>query len=248
MVSNKREYLIQGLSLVCVLVAWEALSRILNSSGLPPVTAVVPQAIELVTSGSAFGPLGSTFFRTLMGFLLGFSLGIAYGVGAYLFRGFERFTRCLLQIALFTPTLILIFVSLVALGRNNLTVILVVGFVVAATVSVYMRDAMRDFDVELGSMANSFKATFGQQFFGMYLPFLVPAGLAAGRIGFAEAWKVAFLTEVFGFPGGLGWQVRNSYTIYDMTALMAWLILFVVTLLLMEQLIRWAERRFVRWQ
>lgn len=76
----------------------------------------------------------------------------------------------------------------------------------------------------------------------------MPAGLAAGRIGFALAWKVAFLTEVFGFPGGLGWQVRNSYTIYDMTSLMAWLMLFVGSLLLVEQVIRQLERRFVTWQ
>ncbi|CAM5217381.1 NitT/TauT family transport system permease protein OS=Castellaniella defragrans OX=75697 GN=HNR28_000285 PE=3 SV=1 [Castellaniella defragrans] len=231
-----------------VLILWELLARILRSSGLPPVTQVIPRAADLVKSGEAFGPLGATFFRTVVGFLLGFSLGVAYGITTFLFETFERFTRCLFQIALFTPTLILIFVSLVALGRNNLTVILVNGFVVTATVGVYMRDAIRDFDGELADMADSYKATLLQRFTGMYLPFLVPAALAAGRIGFALAWKVAFLTEVFGFPGGLGWQVRNSYTIYDMTSLMAWLILFVATLLISQQLIRWMERRFVRWQ
>jgi NitT/TauT family transport system permease protein len=82
---------------------------------------------------------------------------------------------------------------------------------------------------------------------GVYIPFLVPPMLAAGRIGFSLSWKVAFLCEVFGFPGGLGWEVRASYRVYDMTALLAWLLVFIITLLLVEQVIRIAERALVRW-
>lgn len=235
-------------SLVFVLVVWEAVARLLHSSGLPPVTQVIPRVVTLMVSGEAWGPLGSSFLRTVLGFALGFTTGVCYGILSFVFLNFERFTRCLFKIVLFTPTLILIFVSLVALGRNDLTVVLVVGVVVGATVGVYMRDAIRDFDIDLVGMALSYKVPVKNQFLEMYLPFLVPAGLAAGRIGFALAWKVAFLTEVFGFPGGLGWQVSNSYTIYDIRSLMAWLVLFVCALLLVEQVIRWLERRFVKWE
>lgn len=234
-------------SLVLALALWEVSARLIQASGLPPASEVLPFLVELVASGEAFGPLGSTLFRTTMGFLLGFTLGIAYGVFVFLSRTFDDLSRGLFQIAVFTPTLILIFLSLVALGRTNLTVILVIGFVVTTAVGIYMRDALQDFDVDLIGMATSYKTTLWQRVRGMYLPFLIPAMLAAGRIGFTLAWKVAFLSEVFGFSEGLGWQVRNSYTIYDMTALLAWLTLFVVTLLLIEQLIRLTERTVVKW-
>jgi NitT/TauT family transport system permease protein len=71
--------------------------------------------------------------------------------------------------------------------------------------------------------------------------------LAAGRIGFTLAWKVAFLSEIFGFPNGLGWQVRSSYQIYNVSALLGWLMLFILTLLAAEQLTRLVERRIVKW-
>lgn len=242
-----KRYSAQASSLVLALVVWELAARVLDSTGLPPASKVLSLLAEYVVSGEAFGPLGSTLFRTSLGFLLGFAMGIAYGVLVFLSDLFDDLSKWLFRIAMFTPTLVLIFLSLVMLGRNNLTVILLVGFVIATDVGVYIRDAMRDFDRELVEMAASYKATVMQRVRSVYLPFLIPPMLAAGRIGFTLAWKVAFLAEVFGFSAGLGWQVRTSYTIYNMTALLAWLTLFVMTLLVVEQLTRITERAVVKW-
>jgi NitT/TauT family transport system permease protein len=82
----------------------------------------------------------------------------------------------------------------------------------------------------------------------MYLPYLVPPMLASARIGFSMSWKVVLLSEVFGMPGGLGFQIRSNYTIFNLTLLLAWLAVFVVALLLIEQFIRFAEQRIVKWQ
>ena len=71
--------------------------------------------------------------------------------------------------------------------------------------------------------------------------------LASGRVAFSLAWKVAFLTEVFGYPEGLGWRVRNAYTVYDMTTLLAWLTVFIIAILMIEQLTRVVERGLVKW-
>jgi NitT/TauT family transport system permease protein len=82
----------------------------------------------------------------------------------------------------------------------------------------------------------------------LYLPYLIPPMLAAARIGFSLSWKVILLSEVFGFPGGLGFQIRINYTVYDLTKLLAWLGIFVIALLVIEQLIRATERAVVRWR
>jgi len=242
-----KRYSAQISSLILALLVWEVAARIIDSSGLPPATEVLSRLGEYLATGEAFEPLGSTLFRTAFGFLLGFVLGIAYGVLVFLSGIFDDLSRWVFRIAMFTPTLVLIFLFLVMLGRNNLTVIFLVGFVIATDVGVYIRDAMRDFDRDLVAMAASYKATVMQRVRGVYLPFLIPPMLAAGRIGFTLSWKVAFLAEVFGFSEGLGWQVRSSYTIYDMTALLAWLTLFVATLLIIEQLTRLTERAVVKW-
>ena len=237
----------QVASLALIVLAWGVASASLDTSALPPPSAVFTTLIELLVGGGAYEPLWSTFGRTALGFTLGFVLGTAYGIGAALSRRFDELTRWLIQIAIFTPTLILIFLFLIALGRTNGTVILLIGLVVLPVVGTYIRDALRDFDRELEGMAASFKAPLGQRVRDMYLPFLIPPMLAAGRIGFTLSWKVAFLSEIFGFPNGLGWQVKTSYDIYDITTLLAWLALFIATLLLVEQGMRALERAVVRW-
>lgn len=243
-----KERSFQLLSLVGVVLVWELLAQIVDKSSVLPSPAEVAVVLaDLVADGAAFVPLGSTLMRTTLGFLLGFTMGVVYGIAAYVYPRFEEASRWLFNIALFTPTLIVIYLALVMLGQNNLTVVVLIGFVIATDVGVYMRDAFRDFDPDVVAMARSYKADLTQRIRDLYIPYLIPPMLAAGRIGFTLSWKVAFLAEVFGFSQGLGWQVRSSYTVYDIATLLAWLALFVITLLIVEQLTRFAERSVVKW-
>ena len=234
-------------SLVFIVAVWAIAADAVDTSALPSPFAVGGSLVDLVATGRAFEPLGNTLGRTIAGFLLGVFLGTTYGIAAALSRTFAELTRWLLQIAIFTPTLILIFLFLISLGRTNTVVIVLIGLVVMPVVGTYIRDAMGDFDDELTGMARSYKAGLWQRVTGMYLPFLVPPLLAAGRIAFTLAWKVAFLAEIFGFPNGIGWQVKTTYDIYNIQLLLAWLMLFIVVLLVAEQLMRLAERTFVKW-
>ncbi|HLU52579.1 MAG TPA: ABC transporter permease subunit [Acidimicrobiia bacterium] len=243
-----KERSLQLLSLVVAVLIWEIVARAVDlSSAIPSPLVVFESLWNLVTSGKAWGPLTATIARTLMGFLLGFVAGVAYGVTVYAKPIVGDYSRGIFNTAMFAPTLIIIFLGLVMFGLSNLTVVLIVGFVISTDVGVYMRDAFQNFDEELAAMARSYKAKFIQRVRDVYFPFLVPPMLAAGRIGFSLAWKVAFLCEVFGFPNGLGWEVRASYRIYDMTGLLAWLLVFIITLLVVEQVIRASEKALVRW-
>ena len=242
-----KERVFQASSLVALVAVWELLARALDVSALPPPTQVVVVLYDLLADGTAFGPLASTLRRTVLGFLLGFGAGVLYGIVVYVYPRFGDVSRGLFDIAMFTPTLVIIFLGLIMLGSNDYTVVILVGFVISTNVGTYMRGALRDFDQDLVGMAVSYKAALPQRVRAMYVPYLIPPMLAAGRIGFSLAWKVAFLCEVFGFPEGLGWELRASYQIYDMPTLLAWLSLFIITLLVVEQLTRFAERSVVRW-
>ena len=70
----------------------------------------------------------------------------------------------------------------------------------------------------------------------------------ASRIAFSQSWKVVMLTEVFGMPRGLGYEIRSSYYIFDLPRMMAYLVVFIVALLVIEQGIRFMEHRIVKWK
>jgi NitT/TauT family transport system permease protein len=187
--------------------------------------------------------------RTLLGFSLAFAFGVAYGIASGRNRAFRHATSLVFQVVLFANTLVIILWGLAILGNtNNLAVAVITAIAVAPTVSIYVRDVVTSVDVDVIEMGEAYKATVRSRILDLYLPFLAPALLAAGRIGFSQAWKVVMLSEVFGFPAGIGWEIRTNFISFNMDQLIAWLAIFVVTLLLIEQIFRAAEYRAMPWR
>lgn len=245
-------------SLLALIVVWgvisaavEVLRVVQERSGgnlLPSPIDVAPALAQLVTSGQFAGPLWESLTRTAIGFAVGFLSGMAIGIATAKAQWFSISTAPLLNVVLFAPTLVIIYLGIVMLGAKIITIAVITGLVVGPNVAIYMRDVMRDFDPELVDMADSFRVRSAQRVRDMYLPYLVPPMLASARIGFSMSWKVVMLSEVFGMPGGLGFQIRSNYTIFNLTMLMAWLAIFVLALLIIEQLIRYTEHAVVKWQ
>ena len=233
-----RNRVAQVVSLIAVLVVWALLAITIGDNVLPGPVAVAPELAEIVTTGRFLGPLVESLTRTAVGFTVGFLAGFALGLAMAKVPAFGVAATPLTNVVLFAPTLVVIY-----LGIAIITCI-----AVAPNVAIYMRDVMRDFDPELSLMADSFRVPARQRVVDLYLPYLIPPILAVARIGFSMAWKVTMLSEVFGFAGGLGFQIRINYGIYNLTALLAWLTVFVIALLVIEQLIRGTERTLVRWQ
>lgn len=238
----------QLLSLVAVIGAWALMSTVISGGIFPGPAQVAPALGQLLVTGEFLDPLLQSLSRTAVGFLVGFGAGVAIGIAAAKSPWFSLTASPLLNIALFAPTLVVIFLGVAILGTQWLSIAVITGIAVAPNVAIYMRDVMRDFDPELVDMADSFRVPTRLRVRDLYLPYLVPAMLAAARIGFSMSWKVIMLAEVFGFPGGLGFKIRINYTVYDLTTLLAWLSIFVLALLIIEQLLRVSERRLVVWR
>lgn len=255
-----RDRLVQASSIIVFLVVWAFVARqIVSTTGdqvLPGPAQVWPEIVKL-TAGFSFTdpfaarfaePLLQSLVRTAVGFATGFVFGVAIGIASAKLRWFAVTLTPLINAILFASTLVIIYLGIVILGNSLFTIAVIGGLVVAPNVAIYMRDVMHDLDRELLDMADSYRVFSWQRIKDVYLPYLIPPMLAASRIGFSMSWKVILLTEVFGFPGGLGFQIRIAYGIFNLPVLLAWLAIFVVVLLLIEQLIRITERAVVRWQ
>lgn len=239
---------LQALSIIVILLLWTGLAVLIGDGVLPSPVEVIDPLSRIVPTGDFIGPLSKTLGRTAAGFALGFVSGITAGIAIAKVRWVRMTTPILLDALLFAPTLVVIFLGVVMMGTTLVSVAVITALVVGPTVAVYMREVMRDLDPDVILMADSYHVGTAQRVRDVFLPYLIPPMLAAGRIGFSMSWKVVFLSEVFGLPGGLGYQVRITYTIYDLGMLLAWLVVFITTLLLIEQLIRALEKSIVKWK
>jgi ABC-type nitrate/sulfonate/bicarbonate transport system permease component len=243
-----KERSLQAASLLLLLGVWMLLASIVGRDVLPGPPEAAESLWELLSSGRFLEPLGRSFVRVVLGFLLGFAVGVGYGIAAARSRRFERATLLLTLSLLFAPTLVVIFVGILLLGSNNAAAVLIAGLLIFPELAIYITSVMRDMDQDIVAMADAFKVKTLDRVTGIYLPFLVPPMLSATRMGFAHAWKIVFLAEAFGLSGGLGFEVRQSYGIYDLSSVIAWLAIFIIVVLALEQLLRRVEHRFVRWQ
>ena len=68
-------------------------------------------------------------------------------------------------------------------------------------------------------------------------------------MSFALAWKVEQLTEVFGSSKGVGFRIRESFQKFSVTGVLAWVLLFIAFMLVVERvaLVR-LERRLFKWR
>lgn len=238
----------QVLGLVAIVVFWQVSAWLVGlGDTYPGPITVIPELWSLMVSGQAWEPLASTLGRTAAGFAVGFAVALVYGVCAYAYPKVRDYTDFLFNITMFSPSLIVIFVGLIVLGQTFLAVVVIVAICISADIAVYIRDAFATFDTELAAMATAYRAPLRQRVTSIYLPFLAPAALTTTRLGFTLAWKTAFLCEIFGFPNGLGWELRGAYRIYDIPLMLAWLTIFVLTLLIFEQGVRAIEKAVVRW-
>ena len=238
---------VQLLSLVLLVLAWEVGSLLVGGRIVPSPLVVFPAAWKLVITGTFAEPLFTSLYRLLIGFIIAMLLGIAMGIATAQIKKFGIAAAAALTIIMSMPSLVIIFVAMIMLGQTDLTIILIVGLLVFPFVAVPMRDAMKEIDQDILSMAESFKITTLRKVLDIYIPYLVPPILAACRIGFSLSWKMVILSEVFGFTSGVGWMISLAYWQYDLKVLIAWLIIFIVVILLIEQIIRISERRVVKW-
>jgi NitT/TauT family transport system permease protein len=241
-----RRYQVFGL--IAIVVVWQLSAWVIAlGDTYPGPLTVVPELWALLSSGDAWAPLLSTLSRTAAGFVVGFVLAVVYGVCAYAYPKMRDYTDFLFNVLMFSPSLIVIFVGLIVMGQTFVAVVVIVAICIVTDIAVYIRDAFTSFDSELAGMATSYRAPLRQRVVDIYLPFLAPAALTTTRLGFTLAWKTAFLCEIFGFPNGLGWELRGAYRIYDIPLMLAWLSIFIVTLLIFEQVVRAVETKTVRW-
>ena len=81
------------------------------------------------------------------------------------------------------------------------------------------------------------------------IPSVAPFAFAGVRLSFALAWKVEQLTEVFGASSGVGFQIRKEFEDFSIPGMLAWVLLFIIFMILLERLVlARLERYLFRWR
>lgn len=243
--------LVSRLALIAALfVLWEALPRLGFVAGdlLPPFSAVVGTLMELLGRAPFRLDLVTTALEIIAAFAisapLGAFLGMAIAESPYLSRIFDPLLFFLFGIpkSIFLPLFILSlgigFWQKVAFGCFSTTLLVLLS----------TQAAVRSVRPEHLLTARSYGATRLQIVARVYLPSMLPVLLEALRLAIIFTFTAVVLAEMYASRTGIGHNIETWGENFMMRPLLAGVLLLSVTAILVNEAIRWVERRCGAWR
>ena len=234
---------------VAMLAVWQVASDVLSPTVLPSPARVGAEMWEIIESGDFFEDFLASVGKTFAGFGVAalFGAPIGYLMGRYTYwRGFFHDG---VTVAGTIPALVYAVMSLIIFGLSDMGPILAVALVSAPYVAINVAEGIRGVDRSLVTMSKAFGRSQRQIRREVFVPTIVPFVFAAVRMSFAVAWKVEALTEVFGGSSGVGFQIRTQYQLFSIRGVLAWMLLFIAFMLVIERLVlRRLENRVLAWR
>jgi NitT/TauT family transport system permease protein len=238
------------LSSIAVLVAlWQGLAMALDSSLLPSPAAVAAVLIEETRSGRLPYHLGVTLARLGASFVLAMVLGTGIGILLGRHDKLDRFFDSWLVLFLNIPALVTIILCYVWFGLVETAALAAVVINKLPNVIVTLREGSRTLDRDLLEMAEVYRFGRYKVYRHVIWPQLYPFFMAASRTGLALIWKIILVVELLGRSNGMGYQLHLFFQMFDVPAILAYTIAFVIVIQVIEMLVlKPLEQRAKRWR
>jgi NitT/TauT family transport system permease protein len=247
--SRRRRYLAVVLGWLVFIGLWWLLSLWVGSEARLPSPGRVFQEIVVILQGDFWTQFWASIVRVVAGFFAAVLIGtpVGYFMGRSKYWG--NFLQSPVIVAGSIPGLTYAVMAFVVFGISFWGPVLAVGLIAMPYVAINVAEGVRGVDRRLVEMSTAYGRNERQVFRHVTVPSVLPFIFAGVRLSFSLAWKVGTLTEVFGSSKGIGFQIRRNYQLFNMPAVIAWVLLFVLFMLLIERfiLVR-LERRLFRWR
>ncbi|MDB5774584.1 MAG: binding-protein-dependent transport system inner rane component [Herbaspirillum sp.] len=237
--------LIPAAFLIAALCVWELAVRTLNVPAyiLPP-----PSAVFAAIDGNLFVDLAVTMTEAISGFAI--ASGCAFCV-ALLFVRSPVLERGLFPIAITLKTTPLVAIApllVLWMGTGWWSKITAAALICFFPVLVNTVKGLKAADAEYYELFRSLKASRGQEFRKLRIPYCLPYLFSALKISSSLAIVGAVVGEFVGATHGLGYLIMISSSHLDTDILFSAIFAAAVAGILLFHFIGWLEQRFIFWQ
>src|SRR5688572_8400434 len=224
--SRRRRYLAVLLGWLVFIGLWWLLSLWVDSEARLPSPGRVFQEIVIILQGDFWTQFWASIVRVVAGFLAAVLIGTPVGFFMGRSKYWGNFLQSPVIVAGSIPGLTYAVMAFVVFGISFWGPVLAVGLIAMPYVAINVAEGVRGVDRRLVEMSTAYGRNETQVFRHVTVPSVLPFVFAGVRLSFSLAWKVGTLTEVFGSSKGIGFQIRRNYQLFNMPAVIAWVLLF----------------------
>ncbi len=245
---NKPSFLWPILSFAALIAIWQVAALIAASPTLPGPSETFHAMREEIEFGY-FSHLLATLARVAAAFLIAMAVGSAIGVWLGMNAAADRFFGGWVILFLNLPALVTIILCYVWFGLTEAAAVTAVAVNKIPNVAATVREGAKALSTDLAEMAQVYRLSWSAKMRHVVLPQLAPFFAAAARNGLALVWKIVLVVELLGRPNGVGFKIHEHFQLFNVAAILAYAIGFIIVV----QIIEWTilqpwERAANRWR
>jgi len=241
------------LSIAGVLLAWEALSRLIHS----PVLLPSPSAVVHAAIGLAFGSFQGVSLwddivistvRVLLGYFIGLAIGLLLGLAMAMNRTIKALVDPLIEGLRPVPPLAWIPLLVIWFGIGEFPKVLLLVVTTVPIVSIATMGAVLGVQTDMAMAARSMGASGRQVMLHVVLPAALPGILTGARIATAAGWSSLVAVEMIAAERGLGWLIWQASSYLETSVVFVGMVCIAAIALSIDRLLRAMEAKLVPWK
>ncbi|HEX5936198.1 MAG TPA: ABC transporter permease subunit [Actinomycetota bacterium] len=198
-----------------------------------------------IPAGFVFVNFWDTLRKTLIGFAGAVVIGVPIGILMGRYRYAKNFFFDFVYLAANVPLIVYAILGLLLFGIGDAGPAFVVMLLVLPVISLNVAAGVEGVDRNLLSMSRAYGMPTSAAMRDIVIPSFAPFLFASARASFAASWKLAALAETFGGTTGVGVQIRKAFQGFSVTDMLAWMMFFVLFVVLIERVVLMRLERFV---
>jgi NitT/TauT family transport system permease protein len=236
------------ISIAGLAIAWQIASYFFPNFLFPTIPAIFEKFVEIFSSLDTTLDALSTAGRILLGLAGAFILGSVIAALMARSAAFDRYVYPLLSFNQGIPALSWVVIAIIWFHGIEFRIFFIMVMTTLPGFTFQLLDAYRSMSNDLYEMTVSFRPSRYDLLRTLIWPAVLPGVLTAWKVNLGNASRVVVVAELVGATGGVGYQLLLQQQVFDMAGAIAWTIVLVIFVLIMQGLIALIETRALRYR
>jgi NitT/TauT family transport system permease protein len=235
-------------SLAGLALAWQIASFFVPHFLFPSVPEIAERLFDIFTSWKSIGDALATGARILAGLAGAFVLGTLLALPMARSPSVERYVYPLLNFNQGIPALSWVVIAIIWFRGIEFRIFFIMVMTTLPAFTFQVLDAYRAMSKDLYEMTLSFRPTRYDLLRTLVFPTVLPGLLTAWKVNLGNAARVVVVAELVGATGGVGYELLQQQQIFDMAGAVAWTLVLVIFVLVVQGIITAIEGYALRYR
>jgi len=246
---RRRTFNWKGVVAACILIiAWQVVSSFSPSYLFPSLVLILKDLFKIFSSWKLAGSALYTVLRIMVGVIASFALGTLIGLVMAMYKSANDTLRPILNFVQGIPALSWVVIAVIWFRPVELRIFFIILVTTTPNFIFQAYDSYRGISRDLWDMLKALRPSPLQTFRVLVMPSMMPDLLTAWKINIGESTRVAIVAELVGATVGVGYQLQSAQSLFDMALALAWTLVLVIFVVIMQWVIGRVENSLLSWR